>query len=336
MIQLSLAQPFEVDKNTWPPLKLTVFTPLLLMHHKGQRNLKQANAMAKLTGTGHIDSIPSIANNQSIPTHFHRQNSHESLKEALNDSTITKEIAEILVPLDNKCGFCFILIEGPPGIGKSFLLKEISYRWAKKQLLQTYKLVLLICLRDPMVQQAKLIDDLLQLYCKGDKRASEMISANSDQLLNNGGKDLILLLDGFDELPDGLQKHSLIFDILEGKVFPQCGVVLSSRPHASKVFHNTVILIVEILGFTEEDRKHCIEQAFKEKPHKATELSHSILITILVSIAFVLYLSMWWFYFIYISKDTLFLKILLICIIILFVLPFADILQNLVIPLIIL
>ena len=28
-----------------------------------------------------------------------------------------------------------------------------------------------------MVQQAKSIDDLLQLYCKGDKRASEMISA---------------------------------------------------------------------------------------------------------------------------------------------------------------
>ena len=81
-------------------------------------------------------------------------------------------------------------------------------------------------------------------------------------------------MDGFDELPDGLQKHSLIFDILEGKVFPQCGVVLSSRPHASKVFHNSAILIVEILGFTEEDRKHCIEQAFKEKPHKATELSH--------------------------------------------------------------
>ena len=127
MIQLSLAQPFEVDKNTWPPFKLTVFTPLLLMHHKGQRNLKQANAMAKLTGTGDIDNISSIANDQSIPTHFHRQNSHESLKEVLNDSTTTKEIADILVPLDNKCGFCFILIEGPPGIGKSFLLKEILY-----------------------------------------------------------------------------------------------------------------------------------------------------------------------------------------------------------------
>ena len=160
-----------------------------------------------------------------------------------NNSKATKEIAEILAVLENKEISCFILIEGPPGIGKSVLLKEISYRWANKQLLQTYKLVLLFCLRDPMVQQAKSIDDLLQLYCKGDKRASEIVSASSDQLFDNGGKDLILLLDGFDELPEYLQKNSLIADILKRQVLPQCSLVLSSRPHASKDFQNKATII---------------------------------------------------------------------------------------------
>ena len=123
-----------------------------------------------------------------------------------------------------------------------------------------------------MIQQAKSIDDLLHLYCKGDKRASDIVSACSDQLLDNGGKDITLLLDGFDELPEELQKNSLIVDILKCQVLPQCGLVLSSRPHASKKFHGETTLIVEILGFTEENRRHCIEQAFQGKPQKIKEL----------------------------------------------------------------
>ena len=270
-MQLNLSSQFAVDEETWPLYQLKVFIPLLLLHYKAQRNIKQTNALAKLTAGGKIDDIPSMANDQSIHTHhFMQDNSRESLKEVFEKSKVTKEITEILSMLENKR---LVLIEGPPGIGKSVLLKEISYRWANKQILQTYKLVLLFCLRDPMVQQAKSIDDLLQLYCKGDKRASEIVSASSDQLFDNGGKDLTILLDGFDELPEYLQKNSLIADIIKRQVLPQCGLVLSSRPHASEIFHNKATFIVEILGFTEEDRRHCIEQAFQGEPQKIKELS---------------------------------------------------------------
>ena len=270
-MQLNLSSQFAVDEETWPPYQLKIFIPLLLLHYKAQRNIEQANALAKLTAGGKIDDIPSMANNQLIHTHhFMQDNNRKSLKEVFEKSKVTKEITEILAVLENKC---FILIEGPPGIGKSVLLKEISYRWANKQILQTYKLVLLFCLRDPMVQQAKSVDDLLQLYCKGDKRASEIVSASSDQLFDNGGKDLTILLDGFDELPEDLQKNSLMADIIKRQVLPQCGLVLSSRPHASEIFHNKATFIVEILGFTEEDRRHCIEQAFQGEPQKIKELS---------------------------------------------------------------
>ena len=251
VMQLNLTPHYADDEKTWPPFKLKTFTPLLLMHYKGQRNLKQANAVAELTCTGKIDDI-------RIP----------SMK-----SNVTKNVEEILAPLNDISCPCFILIEGPPGIGKSVLLKEISYRWANKQILQTYKLVLLFCLRDPMVQQAKSIDDLLQLYYKGDKRASEIISASSAQLFDNGGKDLTILLDGFDELPEDLQKNSLVANIIKRQVLPQCGLVLSSRPHASERFHNKATFIVEILGFTEKDRRHCIEQAFQGEQQKIEELS---------------------------------------------------------------
>ena len=71
----------------------------------------------------------------------------------LDTSKVTKEIAEILAPLETSDNPQFILIEGAPGIGKTLLLREISYRWGKHQILQKFKLVLLVCLRDPAVQQ---------------------------------------------------------------------------------------------------------------------------------------------------------------------------------------
>ena len=246
------------------------------MHYKGQRTLKQTSAITELTSAGRIDDIVSMANDQLPPSHHShskQQDCHESLKEVLDNSTVTKELVEILAPLEKKTS-SFVVIEGSPGIGKSVLLKEIAYRWANKLLLQTFKLVLLVCLRDPMIQQAKAVNDLFKLFCKGDCNATEIVSNTCDYLLNNGGKDLVLLLDGFDELPRDLQKNGLIADILRRHVLPHCGLVLSSRPHASKRFHKVAAVVVEILGFTEEDRKFCIEQAFLEKPQKGKELFH--------------------------------------------------------------
>ena len=58
-----------------------------------------------------------------------------------------------------------ILIEGANGKGKTLLLREISYCWGKHQIIQKFKLVLLVGLRDPAVQQLSYISDLFQLYC---------------------------------------------------------------------------------------------------------------------------------------------------------------------------
>ena len=56
-------------------------------------------------------------------------------------------------------------------MGKYLLLPEISFCWGKHQMLEKFKLVLLMCLRDPAVQKMSFIDDLFQLFCKRDKDA---------------------------------------------------------------------------------------------------------------------------------------------------------------------
>ena len=186
---------------------------------------------------------------------------------------MTKQLVDILAPLEDSNNPQFVLVEGLPGIGKSMLLQEISYKWSTKQLIQKFKLLLLVQLRNPAVQQAKLIDDLLGLFCKGDGKAVEISSACSQYFFSNGGRDLALLFDGFDEFPEHLQKDSLVADILKCQVLPHCGLVVSSRPHASVKLREVATVRVDILGFAEEERKLYIEQSLNGYPQKVKELT---------------------------------------------------------------
>ena len=232
--------------------------------------MKQSTAMAKFVEQGHIDKLD--CSGKLIHKH-QTLNSHEALQEVLDTSKVTKEIAEILAPLETNDDPQFILIEGAPGIGKSLLLKEIAYRWGIRQILQSVKLVLLVCLRDPAVQQVSLIDDLLQLFCKRDRRAAEIASACSDYLLANNGKNVAFLFDGYDEYPGMLQKDGLIADILKRKELPHCGLIISSRPHASVRLRQQATVRVDILGFTEAEREHYIKKSLKGQPQKIDELT---------------------------------------------------------------
>ena len=260
-----------VDEEAWPPEPPKTFTPLVLIEHQGCRNFKQSTAMARFIEQGHVDRI--MKNDGAVPKHS-KLDRHKPLQEVLDTSKVTKEVVEILAPLETSNNPQLMLIEGAPGIGKSFLLKEIAYCWSKKQILQRFKLVLLVCLRDPAVQQMSLIDDLLESYCKRDRRTMEISSACSDYLSENNGEDLVLLLDGYDEYPEMLRKGGLIGDILNRKVLPCCSIIVSSRPHASVNLREQATVKVDILGFTETERENYIQDSMKGQPKKIDELTH--------------------------------------------------------------
>ena len=134
-----------------------------------------------------------------------------------------------------------------------------------------------MCLRDPAVQKMLLIDDLLQSFCRRDRRATETASACSDYLSVNNGEDLAFLFDGYDEFPEGLRKDSLISDILKQKVLPRCGLIVSSRPHASVSLRQQATVRVDILGFTKAEREHYIKESMKDQPQKIDELTQYLL-----------------------------------------------------------
>ena len=86
----------RVDEEAWPPEPPKTFTPLMLIKHQGHRNLKQSTAMAEFVERGHIDNLVTSDN---VPKSL-KLDSHEPLQEVLNTSKVTKEVAEILAPLE--------------------------------------------------------------------------------------------------------------------------------------------------------------------------------------------------------------------------------------------
>ena len=183
-------------------------------------------------------------------------------------SNITKGLREVFSQLEHPSNSGqprIILVEGSPGIGKSVLLKQISYLWASNTLLTSSDFLFLLYLRDPAVQQIKSIGDLIFHFYKHENKVW-------DYVFRDGGKSVTFLLDGYDEFPADLRKNSFISSLLQLEVLPASSIVVSSRPHASTCLHDNVICRIEILGFSEEDQIHFIQQSLEGQEEKIVQL----------------------------------------------------------------
>ena len=83
-----------------------------------------------------------------------------------------------------------ILIEGAPGAGKSTLAWHICQKWRAGELFQDFKTVVFIQLRDPAIQSAKSVEDILPAV---DRSQAEKVVA---ELRASCGKDLLFVMDG--------------------------------------------------------------------------------------------------------------------------------------------
>ena len=129
-----------------------------------------------------------------------------------------------------------ILIEGEPGAGKTTLTFHICKEWANgKLLVNDIVFWTPLCHYKLVTTTDQLLD---QLGCP------EMI----DYVRQNNGKGLVLILDGWDELPNDLQTSSLFRDIIFGTetVFNRSTIIVTSRPTCSD----------EIAELVEETNSH--------------------------------------------------------------------------------
>ena len=205
--------------------------------------------------------------------------SHEEAEEKSKDLTygdVSKimrkgdiQLADIATPDEDSVLPKFVLVEGAPGVGKTTFAWKACRKWAKGTILQDYELVILVRLRDLSIRKATCLGDLIQ-YPRDPNVHQKVI----EEITKTGGKGVLLLLEGYDELPASLREEGSLFrNVIKGDLFDEGTVVVTSRHWASEPFllpyydtKRPVSKHIEILGFNRENIQDYLSLMLKEEP----------------------------------------------------------------------
>ncbi len=162
-----------------------------------------------------------------------------------------------------------ILIEGAPGSGKSTLSWDICKRWGAGELFQEYEAVILVQLRDPEVQAATRLADLLP----ADNNA--MAETVASQIEACKGEKVLFVLDGWDELPGNFRSKSIYRQLIGSwnkALLRKSAVIVTSRPISSAELHELVSSRVEIIGFIPEELRQYFSECLSGDSHAVEAL----------------------------------------------------------------
>ena len=221
--------------SKWPPTASKKYIHLAVVK-KEHVNKQQADEFTKLTIHGNIDDI--IRRKEELKF------SGVGLKE---DGSLAQ----------------LMLVEGAPGIGKTTFAWKFCRKWSKGQILQQYRLVVLLRLRDKRVREARSVFDL---FYHSNPTLREAVATEIEA---NNGRSVLLLFEGYDELSRKLQTEESIFlDILYRECLPEVAVLITSRPSATEILHvkfkAEISQHIEILGFTSGDTASFIDSMIKD------------------------------------------------------------------------
>ena len=150
-----------------------------------------------------------------------------------------------------------VLVEGAPGVGKTMLAMKLCQSWAEGELLDKYEVVLLVELRRFQGAAKLKLEDLVGVYLEG-----AIATKVTQHFMATGGKKLLIILEGWDELPPKLRREfSFFFDLIKGDKLPNASIMVTSRPSVTAPLYDYMDeRRVEVLGFSEKQQDEYIQK----------------------------------------------------------------------------
>ena len=246
-----LYRPKQQDKYldgdyTWPPRVTTKVFNLVMI--KEDQDLKRRDDQSRIE---HIHKISSSGNLDHILIDKDPVKLEDVFKGFTNDEQRK------------------VIIHGRAGCGKSTLSLHICQEWRKGTLFQDYRLVILVKFRDREVRKATDITGILP------RKDNSMGHTAKEEISANNGKGVLLIFDGFDELPEDAPCRNVVMKILNGTELPESSIIITSRPSSLLVLQKVVGSLIEILGFTQNELRKYFAECLDNKTDIET-LLHKI------------------------------------------------------------
>ena len=184
--------------------------------------------------------------------------------------TENKEISieDVLQPTNSSLSLR-VVIDGPPGIGKTTLCCKLLNMWSNGPLVhQQYDLVLYCPLRNSKIAKATTLAELFV-------RQRSKVPMVAEWFEKRNGEGLMIIFDGWDELSEQLRQSSLAASIICKDELDQCSVIVTSRSYASSSLLEIMSNLsrhVQVIGFSKEEISTVIIQTLQKDTKLAQEL----------------------------------------------------------------
>ena len=198
--------PTETSSNQWPPAYAHEYFRLAMIKEESIQVGQIEDEYVRMTITGKVDDI--------------LQKKYPIELQNIFQGSIAKRKRKV------------VLFEGAPGCGKSTLSVYIAQQVSQGQLFTEFVIAILIRLRDPEIQKAKSIADLLP------SRDDEMLQQAANNICANDGRGILFILEGWDELPSEYRHNSIFRQLIQPELSQnplyESAVIVTSRPIASR------------------------------------------------------------------------------------------------------